>query len=326
MTSSTLSGVALSTLRRRWPLILAIVLACAALVAALFFAERDPFAELPDDPGVTVNYAGAFPFAGEEPLDEPFGIAIRGRSVFVAEAGTGSIRIFSLYGTSRGRIVLPASEDTSAVPTAIALTDDGRIAVVDAVARTVSVYRARKSEAPEVLAVLGAGDPGNAPVRPVGIAFADGEFFVVDVDERLVKVFDGDGVFVRALGERLGHPIENPGGIAAVGDEVLVTDTTSGRVAVLDARGGDETREFPDVYMVPRVVASTGDGFVLTDVLGQAVYVTDARGTRTHVIDRSTVQGEAPGLPEGVAWATVKSRAYVADNLTGHVRVFNVRM
>jgi len=326
LTSSALRNGALAILRRRWPLVGAFVLACALLAAVLVFTDRDPFASLPEDPSVTVNYAGSFPSAEEGPLDEPFGIAIRGRRVYVAESGTGSIRIFTLYGEPRGRIALPVSEETSAVPTAIALTDDGRIAVVDAVAKTVAVFEAKDDESPEALVVLGEDDASTAPVRPVGVAFADGEFFVVDADVRLVKVYDADGRFVRSLGEDIERPIENPGGIAVVGDEVFVTDTRSGRVAVLDRAEGGEVREFADVYVLPRGIAPAEGRFVVSDVLGRAVYVTDAEGDRTHVIDRGTVAERALGLPEGVAWEPVKDRAYVTDNLTGDVRVFNVRM
>jgi DNA-binding beta-propeller fold protein YncE len=293
---------------------------------AVVYVNRDPFAELPSDPSVTVNYAGVFPAADEQPLDQPFGIAIRGRRVYVAESGTGSIRIFNLHGESRGRIVLPAAEESRAVPTAIALTDDGRIAVIDAITRNVSVFRARSDDSAEALFVLGEDDPATAPVRPMGVAFADGEFFVVDGGDPLVRVYDEDGRLVRALGEDLEQPIENPGGIAAVDGELLVSDTKSGQVAVLDGAEGGEVRRFPDVYVVPRTIASAGDGLVLTDVLGQAVYVTDARGARTHVIDSTTVPDWTPGLPEGVAWTPVKDRAYVTDNRSGHVWVFNVRM
>jgi len=207
------------------------------------------------------------------------------------------------------------------VPTAIALTDDGRIAVVDAVARTVGVYEAEDDESADVLFILGGDDPVAAPVRPVGVAFADGEFFVVDADGRLVKVFDEEGRFVRALGEDIAHPIENPGGIAVVDGEVLITDTRSGHVAVLGASEGEEVQEFPDTYAVPRAITPAGDLFVLTDVLGGAVYLTDVQGVRTHVIDRKTVPGEAPWLPEGAAWTPVKSRVYVTDNLSGYVQV-----
>ncbi len=303
------------------------MLGVIVLVAvALVFADRDPFASLPDDPGVTVKHAGSFPSAEEGPLDEPFGIAIHGRRVYVAESGTGSIRIFTLHGEPRGRIAMSASEDANAVPTAVALTDDGRIAVVDAAGKTVAVFEAEDDESPEILLVLGEGDPSTAPVRPVGVAFSDGEFFVADADGRLVKVFDEGGRFVRALGEDIERPIEYPGGIAVVGDEVFVTDTRSGRVAVLDRIEGGEMREFPDTYTVPRAITPAGELFVLTDVLGGAVYVTDVQGVRTHVLDRKTVPGQAVGLPEGAAWTPVKNRVYVTDNLTGYVQVFNVRM
>ncbi len=330
MTSEPAATEASPVVERRAPrrlVAIGVVVAIAATAALGAYLARDPFADLPDDPSVTVNLAGVLPAEGEEPLIKPAGVAMSGNRVYVADAGAGTVRIFDRYGRDKGRIVLPGTNGAIAGPIAIAIDDADRLAVVDSVSGRVLVLSAAASESPEVLFALGGEVPDAAPARAVSVAFVRREFYVADTADSSVKVYDEDGALVRQLGYVAGESSEeHPGGVMATADSVFVSDTSSGRVVELDSETGDFVGEWPDTYTLPRGLTAVGDGFALADVLGQAVYVCDQAGARTHTINAEAVPEAEFGLLEGVAWDPAKSRLYVTDSVTHRVGVFNVRL
>lgn len=303
-----------------------IVLLVGAAAALGFSLVDDPFAELPDDPAVTANIAGTLPAEGEPALQEPAGIAIRGSRVYVSDSAAGVIRIFDRYGRDKGSIALPATEAAPSRPGAIVLADDGQLAVVDSGPGQVVVVKARAAEEAEILYTLGDAESGTAPIRPVAVAYADGEYYVVTSTEAKVRVYDREGVRVREVSLDPDSGIEYPGGLAVAGDTIWVADTKGGHVVGFNAETGEVVAEWPDTYAVPRGMALVGDGFAVADVLGQSAFVCDAEGVRTRTLNSETVAGLTFALPEAVAWDSVKSRLYVADSAGGNVIVLNVRL
>lgn len=311
---------------RRVAAVSGIALLVTAGIAVGFTLLNDPFAELPDDPAVIANVAGMLPAEGETALEEPAGIAMRGNRVYVADSAAGVVRIFDRYGRDRGRIVLPAGDATASRPGALALAEAGKLAVVDSGQGRVVVVKARDAEEAEILLTLGDPAEETAPPRPVAVAYADGEYFVIGSTGGTVWVYGADAAPARTITLDPAKPVAYPGGLMVVDGTLWVSDTSSGRVSGFDAQSGTAVAEWPDAYMVPRGMTVVADGFAVADVLGQAAYVCDAAGTRTHVIDRESVEGLALVLPEAVAWDSVKSRLYVADSVGGSVVVLNVRV
>lgn len=302
-----------------------IVLLIGAAVTLGFSIADDPFAELPDDPDIAANVAGTLPAEGESALEEPAGIAIRGNRVYVSDSAAGVIRIFDRYGRDKGSIALPATEGASSRPGAIALADDGRLAIVDSGRGEVVVVKARAAEEAEILFVLGDAEEGTAPIRPVAVAYADGEYYVVSSTEAKGRVYDREGVQVREVSLDPDSGIEYPGGLTVAGDTLWVADTKSGRVVGFNAEG-EQVGEWPDTYTVPRGMARVGEGFAVADVLGQAVFVCDVEGIHTHVLNRETIPDLTLALPEAVAWDSAKSRLYVVDSAAGVVTALNIRV
>ncbi len=334
MTSNAPDDIAVKTETalppRRWlPKILiaggVLLLLAAAVMVGVSLAE-DPFADLPDDPAVTVNLAGTLPAEGEVPLEKPIGIVMSGNRIFVADSGAGVIRVFDRYGRDKGSIVLPVTDGVDSRPSAMALADNGRIAVVDSGLGQVVVVAAKPAEEADVLFALGDATEGTAPVRPVAVAYADDEYYVLGSAETKIRVYDSAGEPVREVDVQADPAVEYPGGLLAADGTILLSDTKSGRVAVFDAETGEAVGAWPDTYTVPRGLAQTDDGFAIADVLGQAVYVCDAEGVQTHVVNRETVPDATLALPEGVTWDDGKSRLYVTDSAAGIVLVFNIRM
>lgn len=302
-----------------------VVLIGAATVLGFSLAD-DPFAELPGNSAITANVAGTLPAEGEEPMQEPAGIAIHGNRVYVADSEAGLVRIFDRYGQGKGRIVLPAQDDTVSRPGALVFADENRLAIVDGGQNRVVVVDARADEKAEVLFVLGDSDEGTAPLRPVAVAYAAGEYYVIGSAEAGVRVYDAEGEPVREVQLDPENHIEYPGGLLVADGTIWVTDTKSGRVFGFSAETGEAAGEWPDTYTVPRGMALVGNGFAVADVLGQAVFVCDAEGVRTHALGGETVADLSFALPEAVAWDAVKSRLYVADSAGENVVVLNVRM
>jgi DNA-binding beta-propeller fold protein YncE len=303
-----------------------VVVAIAATTALGAYLARDPFADLPDDPSVTVNLAGVLPAEGEEPLIKPAGVAMSGNRVYVADAGAGTVRIFDRYGRDKGRIVLPGTNGAIAGPIAIAIDDADRLAVVDSGLGRVVVVTAKPAEEADVLFALGDATEGTAPVRPVAVAYADGEYYVVGSTEAKVRIYDSSGEPVREVDVKVDPAIEYPGGLVVADGSIVLSDTKSGRISAFNAETGDVIGTWPDTYTVPRGLARAGVGYAVADVLGQAVYVCDADGVRTHSVSAEAVPDATLALPEGVTWDAAKSRLYVTDSAAGIVLVFNVRV
>ena len=141
------------------------------------------------------------------------------------------IRIFDRYGADKGSIVLPAGEGAESRPSAIALADNGRIAVVDSGLGQVVVVAAKPAEEADVLFALGDATEGTAPVRPVAVAYADGEYYVVGSAEAKVRIYDSSGEPVREVDVEADPAIEYPGGLLVDDGMIYLSDTKSGRVA-----------------------------------------------------------------------------------------------
>ena len=331
-TASIAASTAISR-KRVSPRVLLVGLAVLALVLgavlAVVLAMRPKggveLAPLPSDQSVAVSLAGSFPGPDQEPLDNPLGLAIDGGRVYVAEADAGRIQVFDLNGGRFGEIALASAEEALAVyPTSVAATGDGRLAVVDSAAGRVLVIDAKIGDA-AVLMTLGERQESTAPLQPTAVAFADDTFYVSDGVTHTVKVYGDDGLYQGEVGASVTPALTYPGGLAAVGHQLVVADSNAGRVLAIDL-DPEAAHDFPDRYTLPRGVTGVRDGVAVTDVFAAAVYVCDDNGTRTHTIDADTLPGSPLVSPEGVAWADGAERLYVTDSTRGKVVVFNVRI
>lgn len=309
---------------------LAAVVVVAGLGLAATLALRPEggidLAGLPDDASVTVSLAGSFPGPGSDALATPLGIAIDKGRVYVAEADAGRIQVYDLRGGRFGEIVLPvASGALTVYPTSLAVTGNGRLAVVDGAAGRVIVVSAKVGDDAGVLVTLGADEPATAPLQPTAVAYASGTFYVADGITHTVKRYGDDGRYLGESATAVRPALTYTGGIAIVGDEIVLSDSNAGRMLAIDI-GSEAVREFPDRYVLPRGVTRVGSGVAVADVFSRAVYVCDERGSRTRTIDAETVPDSPLASPESVAWSQSTKRLYVTDSSRGKVVVFNVRM
>ncbi len=309
---------------------LIIVIVAAAVVAWSLRPGRYPgrvrLADLPGDTTATVGFAGAFPADDEPALANPLGIAWDGDRLYVAESDAGVVRVFDEAGGRIGSIALPVAAGAQAVYPSALVAAGERLAIVDTAGNRIIIVDAEPAdEAAEPLVVLGGKD--DAPGQPISVAYGDGEFYVVDASDSLVKVYDAEGAFVRAIGGSLEPPLAFAGGVALLDGRLFIADSNGGRVVVLDARTGDQVRVFEDRYALPRaIVPVSDDALALVDTFGHAVYLVGADGVRRDVIDAESVPDGPLASPRGVTWVGEDGRLYVTDAGAGRVLVYNVRL
>lgn len=165
--------------------------------------------------------------------------------------------------------------------------------------------------------------------KPIGIATdAGGNIYVTDTDQDRVIVFDKEGKFFNAIGEK--GTFEQPTGIA-INDalnRLYVLDTKKSQlfihtkdgkqVAVIGRRGeGDGEFNFPTNLFVSR----TGKVYV-SDSMNFRIQVFDAEGK---FIRKFGQVGDTPGMfsrPKGIA-VDSEEHVYVVDAAFNNVQIFS---
>ncbi len=207
---------------------------------------------------------------------------------------------------------------------------DGRIYVTDTVQSSVIVFDIPAGRYFE----FGKEEPGSL-TKPTGIDISDeGEVFVSDVSAQRVMVYDPNGRFLRAIGDRtlLQRPsdvtvdsrrqrvyVVDTGGVASQQHGVQVFDLTSGQhLQTLGTRGRDEGQ-----FNLPLQAAVAPDG---------TLYVVDSGNFRIQVFEPDGTYkftfgslGRLPGQfakPKGIA-IDAAGNIYVVDTAFGNFQIFN---
>lgn len=308
---------------------IAVILAATALVVWWMVLRHEPpgrvnLESLSEETTATVGLAGVFPGEEDEPLANPLGVVYDGETLFVAESDAGRVRLFDARGGRLGEIGLPVMRERTAVyPSSIALTDDDRLAIVDNAGPRVIVVSTEPAETADVLLTLGGQNPG----QPTTVAFGDGEFYVFDAASSLIRVYGSDGTAARTIAADLQPPLAFATGMTLVGDSLVVVDSNSGRVLVLDPQTGEQRRVFGDRYTLPRAVVALGDErLAVIDTFERAVHITDFAGERLDAISAESVPDGPMASPRDAAWLSADSRLYVTDAASGIVIIYNVRL
>ena len=171
-------------------------------------------------------------------IGEPFGIAVRGRNIYISDGEKGEIYEIS----PKGGQSIQGGLDT---PSGIAFSTDGKLLVVDTGRNT--IYRMDPSPSP----VAGQGERGfrDGPVSealfngPMGIAVAnDGKIYISDTYNDRIRVIENDQVRTLA-GSTTGFSdgtqarFNTPTGLALWQDKLLVADTGNNRIRVVEPDG-----------------------------------------------------------------------------------------
>jgi DNA-binding beta-propeller fold protein YncE len=238
---------------------------------------------------------------------------------FDRHAGTGETFRAIAIGDDR------TDDGALLLPSAVAVGEDGRIAVADLGRKAVHLF----VPAEKRYAAL-SGEGGERLTSPVGLAFGEaGTLFVTD-SAGAVLAFAGDGRFRFAIRNAGGAPLGRPTGIAwSVASKLLfVADTTAHRIDVFTADGafvrsfgrrgaGDGELNFPT-----HLFRSAAGELFVTDALNFRVQVFREDGTFLRAFGR---HGDGSGdlaSPKGIA-VDRNGTAYLVDALFDAVQLFS---
>lgn len=223
---------------------------------------------------------------GPGEFDTPFGIAVFGDRVYVADTENNRIQVFQTDGTYMSQWNSAGSEGALDSPSAVAVDDQGFVYVADTDNHRILKFDPSDPNVP-LLAKWGkdGGGPGTAPgefFKPYGIAVNGKYLYIADRDNNRVQKIDTEGVEAPvtwgSYGTKTGQ-FKLLQGIAVANGLVYVADVENHRVQVFDEAGGFVTviggsGSLPGRMNGPADVAVAEDG---------SVYVVDSRNNRIQV-------------------------------------------
>lgn len=261
---------------------------------------------------------GRDPEAPERWLARPFGVAVSGGTLYVADPDAPSV--LRIDGLAAVRIVCRDLEWSA--PMGIAIADDGSLYVADGGSATIVVVQPSGA-----CRAIGAG----MLERPVALALDGERILVADPPRHQVVVLSRAGEVLARWGRRgsADGEFHFPTGVARAPDgTLLVVDALNFRVARLSGdgawlgafgvpgeTGGDLAR--------PKAVATDAAGrMYVSDAQRDVVLVFGRDGGFSHAIGAS---GARPGWLASPAGVAVEARrVVVADSMNGRIQVFEI--
>ncbi len=213
------------------------------------------------------------------PLGDPFGLALQGENLLVAENWTGRIRTVDrngIIGTLVGSILLDSDLRSPLVtPTGISISGDGRIAVAESGLHRVTLI---DGETRQVVAgsdtsgFSGDGGPAEAATlsAPIGVRWtANGDLLVADSGNHRIRriTFGPDGAVITTVAGT-GDLNPTPDGLPPDQTAILfpydVIEGPDGEIYISESAGSRVRRITPDgsvdTVLGTGVAGSSGDG------------------------------------------------------------------
>lgn len=178
-------------------------------------------------------------------------------------------------------------------------------------------------------AIGGDGSKGEYRMaEPMGVDIAEnGDIYVADTLNSMVKVFDRDGKFKNSFGGK--NLFYLPSDLAVNNDSVFVVDGKNSRIQVFDLNGkfkktfaGPETGKKIGAW-IPAAITLDGKGAIYaTDIFYHRVIVFDKNGQiKNHFGAPGNGKGQL-SYPNGIA-VDKTGNVYVADSNNGRIQVFD---
>jgi DNA-binding beta-propeller fold protein YncE len=215
-------------------------------------------------------------------------------------------------------------------PSDVAVSDDGRIYVVDGVNSKIRIFNQRG----RALASFGIAGSGDGEFKnPLGIDIDhSGKVYIADSGNHRVQIFDPDGNFIAAIAmdSTRKHP-PDPTDVAV--DEsrnrCYVVDNDNHRILVYDLATlklmstyggpGSEKRTFRYPFLV---ALDKAQYLYIVDVINTRVQVLNPEGLFVNFIGAWGVEKGELYRPKGVA-LDQKDRVYVSDSYMGVIQIFD---
>ncbi len=274
-------------------------------------------------------------------LKKPYGVTVSadGKKIFVTDTQLHAVVVFDLEKKDVHTLQTDA-QGAMYSPTVVRLDSRGRIIVTDSVRRELLVLgpknktqetKSQEEQRQEYKTLLALGKKEGLD-RPTGLALdeAHNRMYVADTTKHRIVVYDMDGKYLRAFGERGSEPgqLNFPINLAVDKDgNLLVTDSGNFRVQVFDGKGKflNTFGQLGDTYGAfsrPKGIALDSDG---------DVYVVDAAFNNFQIFNREGkvllfvgTAGRSVGsfwLPTGI-FIDRSDKVYVVDSINQRIQVF----
>jgi DNA-binding beta-propeller fold protein YncE len=215
-------------------------------------------------------------------------------------------------------------------PSDVAVSDDGRIYVVDGVNSKIRIF----SQRGQAIASFGMEGSGNGEFKnPLGIDIdRSGRVYIADSGNHRVQIFDRDGNFIAAIEMHTNkkHP-PDPTDVAvdASRNRCYVVDNDNHQILVydlatlkqIDTYGGPGSGK--RAFRYPFLIALDKAQYIyIVDVINTRVQVLNPEGLFVNFIGAWGVEKGEFYRPKGVA-LDKKDRIYVSDSYMGVVQIFD---
>jgi DNA-binding beta-propeller fold protein YncE len=227
------------------------------------------------------------------------------------------------------RLLFEISDQLSQ-PSDVAVSDDGRIYVVDGVNSKVKIF----NQSGQAIASFGTAGSGNGEFKnPLGIDIdRSGRVYIADSGNHRVQIFDRDGSFIAAIEIHFKkkHP-PDPTDVAVdesrnrcyVVDndnhQILVYDLASLKLISTYGGPGSGKRAFRYPFLV---ALDKAQYLYIVDVINTRVQVLNPEGLFVNFIGAWGVEKGEFFRPKGVA-LDKKDRIYVSDSYLGVIQIFD---
>lgn len=294
-----------------------------------YLTQKDPLENLPfiklGDDNPLPEYLFSIGRAGQVELDNPMGVALKGKRVYIADTSHHRIVVtdrngkvlggFGQYGSKDGQLNYPVSVAVGEDVIYVADLHNNRIALFDNQGKFKENWPNKNT-------------PGLKSIRPLAITrHSDGRLFVADGDQKKIIVLSPEGKVVTAYGSAgtdQGQLSYVNGLTLDEANELLfVADSNNRRIQVWGLDG-----KFKSViagnFLTPRGIAYNPKNellYVVDTLANQVVVVNPQDPESKQTAFRQVGENGALEFPNGIA-ADDTGRIYVTEKQGNQVSVY----
>ncbi len=261
--------------------------------------------------------------SGKASLKGPLSVAVSEGKVYVADSANGEIKVFTPRGTFLFSFSVTNNGHT-VYPVGIVVGPDRNIYVSEIKSQRLMVFDSNGEylhDFPKKHKVM---------IKPLALAYANKKFYVTDVGDHTVKIFDLSGNFLKKIGKS-GNGIGEfsyPNGIAVDKDgKIYVADSNNGRVQVFNADGkyefkiGGRNASKKILYLPRGIAIDSLHRIHVSDPFAHGVFVFNTEGKYLFSYGQKGKSGFM--TPNGIAVGRENANIYVTDRVNNSVEVWS---
>ncbi|HDP70035.1 MAG TPA: 6-bladed beta-propeller [Actinobacteria bacterium] len=258
---------------------------------------------------------------GECSLKGPLAAAISESKIYVADSVNGKVKVFTSKGSFLFSFAVP-SDQSVAYLAGIMVGPDRNIYVSEVKSQRLMVFDSRGKylyDFPKKRKVI---------IKPIALFYLNQKFYVTDVGDHTVKVFDLSGNLLKKIGKG-GNGIGEfsyPNGVAVDKDgKIYVSDSNNSRIQVFDANGkfifkiGGQSSSKKILHLPRGIIVDSLSRIHVADPFAHEVLVFDKEGK--HLFSYGQEENILVA-PNGITFGPEDKNIYVTDRINNTVKVW----